>query len=162
MTGAKSRRKGHRYELDVVHYLQRSGYPEAATTRAALGHSGTVQPGDVVGPVGLAIECKSVAETSWPAWLRQAERQAGETLVPVVVRKTDGSRDVGEDVCILPYDDWLVRLDGHEILVTRPSTTCQADLWLGRHDAVVWSDRNGRRWAVVRFRALCHAARTSA
>ena len=62
----------------------------------------------------------------------------------------------------LPPIRGLVRLDGHEILVTRPSTTCQADLWLSRHDAVVWSDRNGRRWAVVRFRALCHAARTSA
>ena len=24
MTGAKSRRKGHRYELDVVHYLQKA------------------------------------------------------------------------------------------------------------------------------------------
>ena len=162
MTGAYSRRKGNRYELDVVHYLQRSGYPEAATTRSVLGHSGTHQPGDVVGPVGVAIECKNVADTAWPAWLRQAERQAGETLVPVVVRKTEGSRDVGEDVCVLPYDDWLVRLDGHELLVVKRSATCQADLWLSRHDAVVWSDRNGRRWAVVRFRALCHAARTEA
>jgi len=162
VTGATSRRKGHRYELEVVHYLQRAGFPEAATTRSVIGHSGTMQPGDVVGPVGCAVECKNVAATAWPAWLRQAARQAYPSLVPVVVRKTPGSRDVGEDVCLLPYDDWLVRLDGHELLVVKPSSTCQADVWLSRHDAVQWLDGNGRRWAVVRFRQFCHAARTSA
>ncbi len=162
MTGARSRRKGHRYELDVVHYLREHGYPEARTTRNELGHGGTHQPGDVrvEGPVCVSIECKNVTETSWPAWLRQAARQAG-TDVPVVVRKTEGSTDVGNDICILPLEDYVDRLDGIPPIVVRPSRTCQADLWLSRHDRVEWFD--GRRtWAVVRFSELVRAARTDA
>jgi hypothetical protein len=164
MTGARSRRKGHRYELDVVAYMRDHGYPEARTTRSYVGHSGTLQPGDVriEGPVCVSIECKNVADTAWPAWLRQAERQAG-TDVPVVVRKTEGSTDVGSDICILPLDDYLERLDGVPPLVRRPSRTCQADAWLRRpdHERVEWFDGT-RSWAVVRFSELLRAARTSA
>lgn len=164
MTGATSRRKGHRYELAVVDYLRGHGYPEARTTRNQLGHGGTLQPGDirVEGPVCVSIECKNVADTSWPAWLRQAERQAG-TDVPVVVRKTEGSTDVGNDVAILPLSDYLERLDGITPLVKRSSRTCHAELWLSRpdHDRVEWFD-GVRTWAIVRFSELCRAARTDA
>lgn len=164
MTGATSRRKGHRYELAVVDYLRGHGYPEARTTRSGLGHGGTLQPGDirVEGPVCVSIECKNVAQAAWPSWLAQAARQAG-TDVPVVVRKTHGSTDVGRDICILPLNDYLERLDGIIPTVRRASRTCQADVWLSRpdHDRVEWFD--GRRsWAVIRFAELCRAARTDA
>jgi len=162
VTGATSRRKGNEYERKVARYLRDRGFEGQSTTRNTLGHGGTKQPGDVYvdGPVCVSIECKNVTETSWPAWLRQAARQAG-TDVPVVVRKTHGSSDVGNDICILPLEDYVDRLDGIPPIVVRPSRTCQADLWLSRHDRVEWFD--GRRtWAVVRFSELVRAARTDA
>ena len=163
MTGAASRSKGNRYERAVAEYLRGHGYPDAATTRAVLGHGGTRQPGDVVGPVGVSIECKDVRSgTAWPSWLAQAARQAGH-LVPVVVRKLPGVADVGRHPTVLPYDDYLDRLDGVPAIVRRASRTCHAELWLSRpdHDRVEWFD--GRRsWAVVRFAELARAARTEA
>ena len=164
VTGARSRRKGNRYELAVVAYLRDHGYPEARTTRNELGHGGTRQPGDVrvVGPVCVSIECKNVAATAWPAWLRQAIRQAG-TDVAVVVRKTEGSSDVGRDICILSLSDYVDRLAGVMPIVRRSSRTCQAEQWLSRpdHDRVEWFDGQ-RSWAVIRFSELVRAARTSA
>jgi hypothetical protein len=162
MTGAASRSKGNRYERAVAEYLRGHGYPHAATTRAVLGHGGTRQPGDVVGPVGVAIECKAVTAAAWPSWLAQAARQAG-TLVPVVVRKLPGVADVGQHPTVLPYGDYVERLDGVPATVRRSSRTCHAELWLSRpdHDRIEWFD--GRRsWAVVRFCELCRAARTDA
>lgn len=94
MTGRASRAKGHRAELAVARYLRDRGYPDARTTRSALGHDGAHAPGDVIGPVGLVIEVKDVARSAWPAWCRQAEHEA-QGRAWVVVRKERGVADPG-------------------------------------------------------------------
>lgn len=162
MTGRTSRTKGHRYELAVVDYLRRHGFPDACTTRSTLGHSGTMQPCDVVGPPAVAIECKNVASSAWPAWLAQAQRQAG-LRVPVVVRKTPGVVDVGRHATVLPWLDYTLRLDGIGPSKVKHSATCQAELWLSDGStSVLWQSRSGRSWAVVPFSELCRASRLSA
>lgn len=98
MTGASSRRRGHNAERAVAAYLRAHGYPDAHTTRAALGHDGWHAPGDVVGPLGLVIEVKDVAASSWPSWCRQAEQEA-EGRPWVVVRKQRGIADPGRWPC---------------------------------------------------------------
>ena len=159
--GKRNRDKGNRFECDVVTYLRAHGYPDARTTRSALGHGGTKQPGDVVGPVGCAIEVKNVAAAAWPKWLRQAVDQAAE-LVPVVVRKQAGVSDVGRSATLLRWDDYLFALDGISPLTTIPSFTCHAERWIDTYGSVIWIDKHGELWAVVTFSEFCRAARTEA
>lgn len=99
MTGAASRRRGHNAERAVVKYLRERGYSDAYTTRSKLGHDGAHAPGDVVGPVGLVIEVKDVAASSWPSWCRQAHDES-QGRAWVVVRKVRGIADPGK---------WLTR-----------------------------------------------------
>ena len=159
--GKQNRDKGNRFERDVVAYLRAHGYPDARTTRSALGHGGTKQPGDVIGPVGCAIEVKNVTAAAWPKWLRQAVDQAGE-LVPVVVRKQAGVSDVGSSLTVLRFDDYIFALDGVSPLATIPSFTCHAERWIDLYGPVIWIDKHGERWAVVTFSEFCRAARTEA
>jgi hypothetical protein len=93
--GRSARRSGHDAERKVAAWLRDHGYPDACTTRSRLGSDGTKQPGDVIGPVGIVIEVKSRVGSSWPAWCRQAERDAGGRAW-IVVRRTPGVTDVGE------------------------------------------------------------------
>jgi hypothetical protein len=159
--GASNRRKGYKAERDVVTYLRAHGYPDATTTRNALGHGGTKQPADVVGPVGCAIEVKNVTAAAWPKWLRQAVDQAAE-LVPVVVRKQAGVTNVGRWPTVLRWDDYLFALDGISPLTTIPSFTCHAEKWIDLYGSVIWIDKHGELWAVVTFSEFCRAARTEA
>lgn len=92
MNGRYNRRKGHDFERSVAAYLRSIGYEDAHTTRSALGHDGTRQPGDVVGPVGLVISAKNVKQPRWPAWVREVEAEA-QGRPWVVVRRC--STDVG-------------------------------------------------------------------
>lgn len=163
MTGKASRAKGHRYELHVVHYLQANGFPEACTTRSQLGHGGTHQPGDVrvEGPVCVSVECKDVTGTAWPTWLRQAARQAG-TDVPVVVRKARRVGDVGRHPAVLPWGDYMDRLDGTPAHQVERVAVCRADLWVLAAPVTRWEPPTGDLWAVVTFAELVRAARTAA
>lgn len=161
MTGATSRRKGHRFELEVAAFLRDRGFPGQKTTRGTLGHGGTRQPGDVyvadaVAP--LAVECKNVASSQWPTWLRQAVEQAGDA-VPVVVRKTAGSSDVAAFPTVLPLGDYMGRLHGLEPSVTVVRARCEAEELVARYGRVRWIDNDGTEWAVVRFGELVRAAR---
>ena len=53
-----SKAKGARFELEVAHYFQSNGYPEAHRTAQHCGKTGDA--GDVEGIAGLHIECKRV------------------------------------------------------------------------------------------------------
>ena len=161
MSGATSRRKGHRFETEVAAFLRDRGFPGQTTTRNALGHGGTRQPGDVyvadaVAP--LAIECKNVASSQWPTWLHQAAEQAGDA-VPVVVRKTAGSMDIAAFPTVLPLEDYMGRLNGLDPLVTVVRSRCEAEHLVATYGRVRWIDDHGNRWAVVRFGELVRAAR---
>jgi hypothetical protein len=161
VTGARSRRKGHRFETEIAAFLRGRGFPKQTTTRNTLGHGGTRQPGDVyvadaVAP--LAIECKNVASSQWPSWLAQAAEQAGDA-VPVVVRKTAGSMDIAAFATVLPFDDYMHRLHGLDPLVTVVRTRCDADQLVPQFGRVKWIDARGDSWAVVRFGELVRAAR---
>jgi hypothetical protein len=98
MTGAASRRRGHDAERKVAAWLRANGYPDAATTRSALGHDGFHAPGDVLGVPGVVIEVKDVKGSAWPTWCRQAEAEA-EGRPWIVVRRERGVTDVGNWPC---------------------------------------------------------------
>lgn len=163
MTGAASRRKGNEYERKVARYLRDRGFEGQSTTRNALGHGGTKQPGDVYvdGPIGCSIECKNVRKTDYPKWLRQARDQAG-AAVPVLVRKMYGVDDIGRHVTILPLSDYLEKLDGIPPVVRVMSATCRADDWIVTHKHLQWDRPDGTSWVVTTFAEFCRAARTSA
>lgn len=105
--GRASRTRGHTAERRVAAHLRDHGFPDAATSRSALGHDGTRQAGDLVDVPGLCIDVKDVAGSAWPTWLRQARAEAEPAgLVPVVVRRTRGNPDVGEWVAVADWD-WV-------------------------------------------------------
>ena len=160
MTGATSRNKGHRFEVAVANYLTGRGIP-AATTRSRLGHGGTLQPGDVLtDPLHgyeLAVECKNVANGSWPQFVAQAVRQATPPRqVPVVVRKKAGTQDPGRATTLVP--SWYWRGNG-TLSGDRPTVDktgpCSAELWVDRFGLVTWTDDRNRRWTCTTLDALC-------
>lgn len=112
--GKRNRRKGHDTEREVVKWLRSAGWPDACTTRAKLGHDGFSAPGDVDFHPLVCLEVKNVSSGSaWPTWCRQTVRETRAGLVPAVVRKTAGVRDVSRwEVRVRQYE-WLTILDGH-------------------------------------------------
>jgi hypothetical protein len=81
-------------------YLRSLGF-DARTTRQALGHDGTKQPGDVLGIPGWVCEVKDRKSSAWPTWCREAAEAAALSDVGgwVVVRRVPGEVDVGEWLC---------------------------------------------------------------
>jgi hypothetical protein len=77
-------------ERAVARYLKANGFPMAVTSRSALGHMGTRQPGDIVGTPGSSIEVKNCQTALIGPWLRQAATQAGPGKVPLLVMKPKG------------------------------------------------------------------------
>lgn len=90
MSGAASRRRGADAERKVVNWLRDNGYPDARRYLAGDGR----QPGDIDAIPGVVIEVKDVAASAWPSWCEQAAKQAGVDRLPIVVRRTRGTRDV--------------------------------------------------------------------
>jgi hypothetical protein len=79
--------------------LRVNGYPEARTSRSALGTDGTRQKGDVLGgPAGWLIEVKNRKSSAWPTWLAEAAL-AAEGGKFVVVRRLPGTSDVSRWPC---------------------------------------------------------------
>jgi hypothetical protein len=67
-----SKRKGSKFEVDVVNYLQTHGFPHAE--RRAL--RGVNDAGDVAGVVGWVLEVKNHAKLDIGNWSREAAREA--------------------------------------------------------------------------------------
>lgn len=86
--GKASKAKGARFELEVAHYLQEHGYPDAHRTAQHCGKTGAA--GDVEGVGGLHIECKHVEKLNLYAAYHQAVRDSnanGNGNIPVVIHK---------------------------------------------------------------------------
>ena len=98
MSGASSRRKGNKAEVDVVNYLKAHGY-DVETSRNARG--GTQKGADILGDFPAAVEVKNQTRTDLAGWWAQAVEQAGDGDA-VVVHKRVGKADPGE---------WWVTMD---------------------------------------------------
>ena len=86
--GRASRQKGARFELEVAHYLQAHGYPDAHRTAQHCGKTGDA--GDVEGVGGLHVECKHVEKLNLYNAYHQAVRDSdanGNGNIPVVIHK---------------------------------------------------------------------------
>ena len=86
--GRASKAKGARFELEIAHYLQNHGYPDAHRTAQHCGK--TVDAGDVEGVPNLHIECKHVEKLNLYNAYHQAIRDNNAKNngdIPVVIHK---------------------------------------------------------------------------
>lgn len=81
-----------------MNYLRANGYPDARRYLAGDGR----QPGDIDWHPLIAVEVKDRKSSAWPSWCRQAVAEARDGMVPVVVRRTRGTPDVGAWECRWP------------------------------------------------------------
>jgi len=93
MSGAGSRRRGHRFERDVANLLADTLDLDVVTARSVSGGTQagadlvTVEPDGTVVPTveGWSVECKSSTNAHQPTpWMRQAKRQADSDLYVVI------------------------------------------------------------------------------
>ena len=103
MSGATSRRKGNRAEVDVVNLLRSHGY-DVETSRSARG--GYQSGADILGDFPMVIEVKNQAKLDLAGWWAQASYQANGAL-PVVIHKRVGKSDPAE---------WWVTMDVQTLL----------------------------------------------
>lgn len=102
--GRASRQKGARFELEVAHYLQAHGYPDAHRTAQHCGKTGDA--GDVEGVGGLHVECKHVEKLNLYNAYHQAVRDSdanGNGNIPVVIHK----RNREETLVTLSLDNFI-------------------------------------------------------
>ena len=94
-----SRNKGKVGELELAAKLREFGYD---AKRGQQYHGGGDSP-DVVGIVGLHIECKRVEKGNVYDWLDQAIRDCGGSNIPVVMHR----RSRRGWVVVLGLEDFL-------------------------------------------------------
>lgn len=102
--GRASKQKGARFELEVAHYLQEHGYPDAHRTAQHSGKTGDA--GDVEGVPHLHIECKHVEKLNLYNAYHQAVRDSsanGDGNIPVVIHK----RNRQETLVTMSIDDFV-------------------------------------------------------
>lgn len=85
-----SRRKGADYEREIARELRDYGY-KARRGQQFCGANGDA---DVVGMDGVHLECKRTERTDLYGWLAQAERDAREGELPVVVHRKNNSKSL--------------------------------------------------------------------
>lgn len=86
--GRVSKQKGARFELQIAHYLQDHGYPDAHRTAQHCGKTGDA--GDVEGVPHLHIECKHVERLNlYDAYHQSVRDNSAKNSgdIPVVVHK---------------------------------------------------------------------------
>lgn len=103
--GAKSRRKGDNYELDVLHWLEGEGV--GGLHKAPRGS----KIGDIIG-LGT-IECKNQAQLRLAAAVDQMQQEmvAAGTEIGVVIHKRKGVGNVANHFATMPVWLWLRLLD---------------------------------------------------
>lgn len=89
MTGASSRRKGNRAEVEVARVLREAGF-DADTSRRVRG--GYQSGEDIVSDFPASIEVKNQARLDLSGWWEQATAQAGDRPA-VVIHKRVGKGD---------------------------------------------------------------------
>lgn len=102
MTGAASRRKGARFELDVAHYLADNGWPDAHRELERRHDIGDIADG----PRGVHIECKNHQRLEIAQWMAQTIKGAITTeaaygLLVVSARR----RPIEESWAVMRLDD---------------------------------------------------------
>lgn len=86
--GRVSKQKGARFELQIAHYLQDHGYPDAHRTAQHCGKTGDA--GDVEGVPHLHIECKHVERLNlYDAYHQSVRDNSAKNSgdIPVVIHK---------------------------------------------------------------------------
>lgn len=99
---ASARRRGSETQRTVAMFFADHGWPYA--TDIGAGRNGS----DILGVPGLAVEVKGRRDLSLPAWLRQAAKGAGLSIL-VVRGDGQGPASVGDWAGILRLED-LVEL----------------------------------------------------
>jgi hypothetical protein len=92
VSGATSRRKGNKAEVDVAHVLTEHGY-SAVTSRNARG--GAQMGADIVSDFPAVIEVKNHAKLDLSGWWQQAVAQA-DGAPAVIIHKRVGRSDPHE------------------------------------------------------------------
>lgn len=113
MSGAASRRKGNRAEVEVVRVLRSAGF-EAETSRNA--RNGTQRGEDIVSDFPMSIEVKNHTRTDLAGWWTQAVEQSGGAM-PVVIHKRVGKSNA---------DEWWATMDFQTLI--RLIRECRQDV----------------------------------
>lgn len=93
------RAKGKRAELELAHVLRDYGYD----TRRGQQYCGANGDADVVGLPGVHIECKRVERLNLEDAIAQAQRDARQGEMPVVMHR----RNRGQWMVTMPLADWM-------------------------------------------------------
>lgn len=100
-----SRNKGAAYEREIAKKLREYGYK----ARRGQQYSGANGDADVIGLEGVHLECKRTERTDLYGWLAQAERDARDGELPVVVHRKNNSKSLvimDFDVFMKLYQDY--------------------------------------------------------
>lgn len=100
MSGRRSREKGARWEREVARRVRDVLGVEA---RRGFQYRGAEAPDIIIEGLPLHIECKAGKRPPILAALEQAERDAAEGAIPVVVVKPDKK----EPTVTMRLEDWL-------------------------------------------------------
>ena len=103
MSGAASRRKGNRAEVEVVRVLREAGY-RAETSRSVRG--GFQSGEDIVTDFPASIEVKNQARLDLAGWWAQAEYQANGKPAAVIHKRVGKAQ----------AEDWWVTMDVRTLL----------------------------------------------
>lgn len=107
------KRKGDRAEIAVRNVLRVLGFPWAERTRA--GHPD--DHGDIWAAMGLMVQVKDQAASSYGVWLRETEEQrvAGGADHAVLVHKRRGESDPAQWYAVLTVEQYarLARAAGY-------------------------------------------------
>lgn len=85
-----SRNKGAAYEREIAKKLREYGYK----ARRGQQYSGANGDADVIGLEGVHLECKRTERTDLYGWLAQAENDARDGELPVVVHRKNNSKSL--------------------------------------------------------------------
>ena len=77
-----SRAKGAKAERELAHILRTQGHTEARRGQQYCGANGDA---DVIGVKGIHIECKRQERVQDEVWMKQAEADAKQGEIPVVI-----------------------------------------------------------------------------
>lgn len=98
--GKAEREKGKRGEREVSQILRENGYEDA---HRGVQYQGGPESPDVVGMPGVHIEVKRTERLRVYEYIEQAEGDADEDEVPVVVHRQNGKKWLA----ILPFMDFV-------------------------------------------------------
>lgn len=107
MSGSTSRRKGASYENTIRKYIEAQGFEVINPNRSGYD-------GDDVGFKDfpwLSGECKNVKAMSLSAWVGQAQEQAPEGGVGIVIHHKARNGNPGNDYVTMALDDFLALLE---------------------------------------------------